>query len=86
MKKTSNYINRKILPLILAMAMIITAMPYITASKAYGAEHKGNLITNGNFQYGWEGWDTYFNEQHSGSASITSNFQAAINIDFFLNW
>ena len=39
MKKTSNYINRKILPLILAMAMIITAMPYITASKAYGAEH-----------------------------------------------
>lgn len=68
------------------MAMIITAMPYITASKAYGAEHKGNLITNGNFQYGWEGWDTYFNEQHSGSASITSNFQAAINIDFFLNW
>ena len=87
MKKTALYnLKNKIFPVILVLAVFITAMPYMPASKAYSAQRKGSLITNGNFEYGWEGWDIYFNEQYSGSANITSGFKAEINIDFFLNW
>ncbi len=46
----------------------------------------GNLIENGNFENGFSGWNAWFNERYSGTANMTNDYKAAINMEFFLNW
>lgn len=46
----------------------------------------GNVIENGNFENGMEGWTTYFNERYAGTAEITEDYWAKIHINFLLNW
>ncbi len=46
----------------------------------------GNLVENGNFENGFSGWITWFNERYSGTANMTNDYRVAVNMEFFLNW
>lgn len=84
-KHIKKYINGRILSVFLALALVITALPYIPASVVYAAQSSDNPIENGSFENGLENWETYFNDQYSGTIEI-KDYKAAINFSFFNNW
>lgn len=78
-------LKNRLLSILLGMAVLLSILP-AEALKVQGTEKKNNQIENGNFEQGWTGWETYFNEANSGTAEITSDYRAAIHMNFFLNW
>lgn len=74
--------------IIFSFMFAVMALPLVLYMPADAAERAGstiNPVLNGSFEYGWEGWDTWFNERYSGNGDITKDFRAAINISFFVN-
>lgn len=68
-------------------SVAVAAPGYIKASTYVNViDADGNLIDNGSFEEGFVSWTPYFNEKYSGTAEITADFMAKINITFFLNW
>lgn len=79
------YLSKKIFFFLFAV-MTFSVGLYMPADAAERAGSTANPIVNGSFEYGWEGWDTYFNEPHSGQGEVTKDFRAAMNISFFVNF
>lgn len=76
---------QKIISVFLSAAMCIGMLAPSPLPVQAGGKVE-NLIQNGDFEDGWNHWETYFNEPHSGTAEITQDFMASIKLDFFLNW
>lgn len=73
------YLSKVILSFLFAAAAL-AILPYMPVNAAT------NPVINGSFEYGWEGWDTYFNERYSGKGEVTKDCRAAIDISFFVNF
>lgn len=73
------YLSKVILSFLFAAAAL-AILPYMPVSATT------NPVVNGSFEYGWEGWDTYFNERYSGKGEVTKDCRAAIDISFFVNF
>lgn len=91
--KKKREIHKRITAILFAVIVCITTVQFAEPLEA--AEPSGNLIPeeaavnlieNGDFTDGFQSWEVYFNESHSGEADVTSDFMANIKISFFLNW
>lgn len=88
-KERGNIMKKYLSKVIFFFLFAVMALPVVFYMPADAAERAGstlNPVLNGSFEYGWEGWDTWFNERYSGNGDITQDFRAAINISFFVNF
>ncbi len=78
---------KKIVSFVLCIAVISTTVQF-PEIKALASDDPDdvNIVSNGSFENGLDGWQIYFNESSSGTAEVTSDYRVAVNMNFFLNW